>query len=317
MTTQRIPSPLRLISLLIGLGMLFIGTRFLLAPELGEAGFGLRYNQPNYAFHAIKGVRDLFSGLLVVLLAWSHYRRPLFLTLLAGSIIPFADMLIVWQTPGSDLSAMFIHGGTVITLWVLCYFLGQSAPPTSPNPAGPANAYVKRISSVSDGGESVLEFSILPGERTPWHYHQLFAETFQILTGELTVGRGDQTLTLEPGQRATIQRGQKHFFHNTSDQECRVLVTVSPGNLHFEEALLISKGLAKDGLASASGTPNQLTDLALFTHLNDSHLVGLQKVAQPLFRFLATRAIKGGRLAYLQERYAKPNKAEGAGSKGA
>jgi hypothetical protein len=126
MTTQPISSPVRLISLLIGAGLLFIGGRFLLAPEAGETGYGLHYDQPNYAFHYIKGTRDVFSGLIIGLLAWSHYRRPLFLTLLAGSIIPFADMLIVWQTPGSNLGAMFIHGGTVITLWILCYFLRQS-----------------------------------------------------------------------------------------------------------------------------------------------------------------------------------------------
>ena len=306
MTTQPIPVPLRLMSLLLGIGMLFIGARFLLAPEVGEAGFGLRYNQPNYAYHSIKGIRDIFSGLMIGLLAWYHYRKPLFLTLLAGSIIPFTDMLIVWHTPGSDPWAMLIHGGTVITLWILSYFLGQSTPNTTPNPTGHANTYVNRTSSVNQGGNSVLEFSILPGERTPWHYHELFSETFELLKGELTIGRGDQTLTLQVGQTATIQRGQKHFFHNRSDQPCLVRVTVSPGNLGFEQALLISKGLAKDSLASESGTPKNLFDLALFTHLNDSHMVGFQTIAQPLFSWLATRAIKEGRLTYLIQRYATP-----------
>jgi hypothetical protein len=126
MTTQRISSPVRVISLLIGFGLLFIGGRFLLAPETGETGFGLHYQEPNYAFHYIKGIRDIFSGLIIVLFAWSHDRRPLLLTLLAGSVIPFADMLIVWRTPGSELWAMLIHGATVITLWLLCYFLWKS-----------------------------------------------------------------------------------------------------------------------------------------------------------------------------------------------
>jgi hypothetical protein len=127
MTTQRISSPVRLISLLIGFGLLFIGGRFLLAPETAEAGFGLKLQETDYAFHYIKGVRDIFSGLIIVLFAWSHYRKPLFLTLLAGSVIPFADMLIVWRTPGSNLWAMLTHGGTVIALWLLRYFLRQSA----------------------------------------------------------------------------------------------------------------------------------------------------------------------------------------------
>nr|WP_295922251.1 DUF4267 domain-containing protein [uncultured Dyadobacter sp.] len=130
MTTQRISSPVRLASLLIGFGLLFIGGRFLLAPEIAEAGFGLHFREPNFAFHYIKGIRDIFSGLIIILFAWSHLRKPLMLTLLAGSLIPFADMLIVWHTPGSNLWAMLIHGGTVIVLWLICYFLQK---PTADN----------------------------------------------------------------------------------------------------------------------------------------------------------------------------------------
>ena len=79
---------------------------------------------------------------------------------------------------------------------------------------------------------------------------------------------------------------QKHFFNNTSGQESLVKVTVSPGNQNFEEALLMSKGLAKEGLASAGGTPKKLSDLALFIWLNDSRMVGIQKIAEP-FRLLS------------------------------
>jgi hypothetical protein len=84
----------------------------------------LQWRQRNIVFDS--GIRDIFSGLIIVLFAWSHYRKPLLLTLLAGSLIPFADMLIVCDTPGSNLLAMLIHGGTVVTLWVICYLLRQS-----------------------------------------------------------------------------------------------------------------------------------------------------------------------------------------------
>ena len=306
MTTQRIPSPVRLISLLIGAGLLFIGGRFLLAPEAGEAGFGLHYQQPDYAFHHIKGIRDIFSGLIIGLLAWSHFRRPLRLTLLAGSLIPLADMLIVWQTPGSTLGAMSIHGGTVITLWLLGYFLRQSTSEIGTNPSANTEAHVKRISSVSEGRNSVLELTILPGESTPPHYHQLFSETFEVLTGALIVGQGTQTLTLHAGQTATIRPGQTHSFRNASGKASLIKVTVSPGNREFEESLLIYKGLARDGLASASGTPRRLPDLALFIRLNDSHMVGFQKIAQSLFAYVASRAIRQGRLAFLKKKYVRP-----------
>jgi hypothetical protein len=66
-------------------------------------------------------------------------------------------------------------------------------------------------------------------------------------------------------------------------------VTVSSGNQNFKNSLLICKGMAKDGLASAAGTP-RLSDLALFIWLNNSKMVGIQKVAAPLFYYLARRA---------------------------
>ena len=43
--------------------------------------------------------------------------------------------------------------------------------------------YVRLIHSVDTHTESVLELSILPGEKTPWHYHTLFAEYFKAMNG--------------------------------------------------------------------------------------------------------------------------------------
>lgn len=127
MYSSRIATRVRLISLAIGAGLLFIGGRFLLAPETGEIGFGLHYAQPNYAFHYIKGIRDVFSGTIIFLLAWYHYRHALLLVFLVGSLIPIVDLLVVWQTPGSVPWTMFIHGGTALAIWLLCYFLARPA----------------------------------------------------------------------------------------------------------------------------------------------------------------------------------------------
>ncbi len=51
--------------------------------------------------------------------------------------------------------------------------------------------YIQLIKSVSTNEDSILEMNILPGEKTPWHYHTLFSERFQILKGELEVGKGN------------------------------------------------------------------------------------------------------------------------------
>jgi hypothetical protein len=91
--TQRISIT---IAFLTGLGMIFIGTRFLLAPEIAEAGYGIHFNaHGDYSFHYIKGIRDVFTGLLICLLILTKQIKALGITLLVGTIIPVADMLIV------------------------------------------------------------------------------------------------------------------------------------------------------------------------------------------------------------------------------
>jgi len=163
--------------------------------------------------------------------------------------------------------------------------------------------FIKLISSVDTNKESVMEMNILPGEKTPWHYHTLFSETFEILKGTLEVGKGKNIHQLKQGDTATIQPNEKHYFHNVSDKECIIKVTLSPSNKNFENSLLIYKGLANDGLASVAGTPKKFSDLALFVYLNNSRMVGFQKIAEPLFNNIARRAIKKGRLKELELKY--------------
>jgi len=163
--------------------------------------------------------------------------------------------------------------------------------------------YVKLISSVSASKNSVLELNILPGEKTPWHYHTLFSETFRVLKGTLEVGRGKDILHLKQGDIATIQPNEKHYYHNVSGEECIVTTTSSPGNKNFERSLFILKGLAKDGLASSAGTPRKFSVLVLFVSLSNSRMVGFQKIAEPIFNFFAKAAIKKGHLNELIQKY--------------
>jgi quercetin dioxygenase-like cupin family protein len=165
--------------------------------------------------------------------------------------------------------------------------------------------YVKLIHSAETHNDSIIEFNIIPDEKTPWHYHTLFSETFEVISGTLEVGLNTRVTWLKRGDIVTIAPNERHYFHNISNEDCLIQVHVSPGNTNFENALLISKGLAKDGLASASGTPKKLADLALFVYLNNSKMVGLQRIAAPLFKYLAKRAVKNGRLEELELKYCK------------
>mgnify|MGYP001551018213 CR=1 FL=1 len=164
-------------------------------------------------------------------------------------------------------------------------------------------SYVRLLSSASAGKESILEMNILPGEKTPWHYHTLFCETFEVLKGTLEVGKGKQILQLQQGEVATIRLNEKHYYHNTSEEACVIKATLNPGNRNFENSLFILKGLAKDGVASAAGTPEKFSDLALFVYLNNSRIPGFRRIAEPIFNCVAKVAIKKGRLQELVQKY--------------
>jgi hypothetical protein len=85
-----------IIALLLGMGMIFLGARFFISPEAATVGYGIHFNaQGDYSFHYIKGIRDIFSGLVIGVLVLMKERRALGITLLAGTMIPVTDMLIV------------------------------------------------------------------------------------------------------------------------------------------------------------------------------------------------------------------------------
>jgi mannose-6-phosphate isomerase-like protein (cupin superfamily) len=165
------------------------------------------------------------------------------------------------------------------------------------------HVFVKIKSSAAFITESVIEFNVVPNEKTPWHYHDVFSETFEVLRGTLEVGKDKKIYQLKQGDIVTIQPQEKHYFNNAFDEECVVKVTVRPGNKNFEKALLISKGLTKDGFANLSGIPTKISDLALILYLYNSRMVGFRKLVEPLFKYLARRSINKGRLDELTRIY--------------
>jgi hypothetical protein len=128
----------RCLSLLLGLGMIFIGLRFLLAPRAGAEGFGvfLPPADVHYAFHYAKGIRDVFSGLLLVAFAGLGYDRPLAWVLLLGALIPCVDAAVVLTQPTASLALAMPH----FTAIALLLPLAASMFTTTARPAAPAVA---------------------------------------------------------------------------------------------------------------------------------------------------------------------------------
>lgn len=95
--------------------IMFIGGRFLLAPRVAMAGFGVPADRLR-ALTSIKGVRDITSGVvpLVVFTAAGH--RAFGWALLAAAITPAGDAIIVRASGGTLAHALSVHGATALVL---------------------------------------------------------------------------------------------------------------------------------------------------------------------------------------------------------
>ena len=95
---------------LLGLGMIFLGARFFFAPEAATTGFGIHFiADGDYSFQYIKGARDIFSGILLCGFVLMNQRQAVGLTLLAGTIIPVNDMLVVLSKPYNGVPQAMAH----------------------------------------------------------------------------------------------------------------------------------------------------------------------------------------------------------------
>ncbi|MBE9462137.1 DUF4267 domain-containing protein [Dyadobacter subterraneus] len=109
------------IAFLLGLGMIFLGVRFFISPQVATSGYGIHFNaNGDYSFHYIKGIRDLFSGLVICIFVLLKERRVLGVTLLTGTIIPVADMLVVLGKSYNGVLQAVPH----ITAIIICAVFG-------------------------------------------------------------------------------------------------------------------------------------------------------------------------------------------------
>jgi hypothetical protein len=105
---------------LIAVGIIFIGSRFLWDPAVASRDFGIANSpSPSTGFTgwlAVKGVRDIVSGLFVFLLMASGSPRLLGEFLLVASLIACGDAATVLRSGGSRTTAFGIHGLTALVI---------------------------------------------------------------------------------------------------------------------------------------------------------------------------------------------------------
>ncbi|MDG4666797.1 DUF4267 domain-containing protein [Mycobacterium sp. 236(2023)] len=111
---------------LIGAAIVVVGARFLLAPRVAAAGYGVQpdLSQPSTgAYLSVKGIRDIASGLFLFILIAAGAHQLLGWLILAATIIPIADAVIVLSNGGARLIALGIHGGTAVVMLITAALL--------------------------------------------------------------------------------------------------------------------------------------------------------------------------------------------------
>ena len=101
--------------------IILIGARFLVAPRVAAAGYGVLPNldQPSAgAYLSVKGIRDIATGLFVIILMIAGATPLVGWVMLAATIIPLADAAIVLRNDGSKAIAYGVHGATAVVMLI-------------------------------------------------------------------------------------------------------------------------------------------------------------------------------------------------------
>lgn len=117
----------------IGLGIIFIGAAFIINPSSNAAGYGIPMTNPgDLPYGRIKGIRDLFSGIVLLLPLVFKMRKAAAWVFTASIIIPVTDCLIILETNGpSDLQHLLLHGLTALYMMVTSFLLFNDKHSTS------------------------------------------------------------------------------------------------------------------------------------------------------------------------------------------
>jgi hypothetical protein len=110
------------LSWLLGLGIIAIGVRFLLAPRAAAAAYGVSIEENvggAGAYLSAKGVRDIVSGLVVFLLIAIAGHRVLGWWMLVMTLIPIGDAVVVLRSGGSKATAYGVHVATTVFMAVI------------------------------------------------------------------------------------------------------------------------------------------------------------------------------------------------------
>jgi hypothetical protein len=122
-------SPLFWFTLVIPTAIIGLGINFILNPVGASTGFGIPIHDPAaFPFMWIKGIRDIFSGLVVLWFLWSGDRRTTATLFAIAIFIPVGDGLVILSHLGFA-PPIYIHWGTALYMMIVTVFLFMKKKP--------------------------------------------------------------------------------------------------------------------------------------------------------------------------------------------
>lgn len=122
-------SPLFWFTLVIPVAIIGVGINFILNPVGASTGYGIPTHDPAaFPFMWIKGIRDIFSGLVILSFLWSGDRRTTATLFAIAIFIPFGDGLVILSHLGFA-PPIYIHWGTALYMIIVAYFLFKKKEP--------------------------------------------------------------------------------------------------------------------------------------------------------------------------------------------
>ena len=131
------------------------------------------------------------------------------------------------------------------------------------NPVTGERVVVIEGSEDTGGAYLVGELTVSPGGQVVGeHIHDHLDETFEVLSGRISVRLDGRDFELGEGERAFVPKGSAHDWWNESGETAVVRVRVEPAG-RFEEMLTTVFALARADRTNSRGMPGPL-QLALF-----------------------------------------------------
>src|SRR5215471_14568194 len=127
-TTLRTSSLLFWCTLVIPVGIIAIGINFILNPVGASTAFGIPIHDPAaFPFMWVKGIRDIFSGLVILTFLRRGDRRTTGILFAIAIFIPFGDGLVILRHLGFAWP-IYMHWGTALYMTIVAAFLLRRKP---------------------------------------------------------------------------------------------------------------------------------------------------------------------------------------------